>query len=257
MSIRRIYFDSRYRDYPEQDSHTNFYYTLKRSVSCPPGARLYVDYVQIPNTVKTIQTGVNDKLFWTSRTPGGGPPVFNYQVLPEGNYDGVSLAAAVQTQMGSAYTASYDENNLALNISSTTLEFRLVLPSENTGYPTLKDQSCSAVVGHTQSAQYAQSWTSDSIPQLHRLKSVFLHSDIGEAQSLSPHGAQDVIRKVTMTVPFGGIETDVHVSAWDWVDIGGRELLQMRFTFRDGRGAVIETKGLPTSFSLVVHVPEI
>ena len=131
MSIRRIYIDSRFRDYPEQDSHTLFYYTLKRSVSCPAGARLYVDYVQIPNTVKTIQAGVNDKLFWTSRALGGGPPTFNYQVLPEGNYDGVSLAAAVSNQMGSEYTVPYDESNLALNVSSATLESRFVLPSEN------------------------------------------------------------------------------------------------------------------------------
>ena len=90
-----IYNDSRYRDYPEQDSHTHFYYTLKRSVSCPAGARLYVDYVHIPNTDKTFQAGVNDKLSWTSRTAGGCPPTFNYQVLPEGIYDRVSLAAAV------------------------------------------------------------------------------------------------------------------------------------------------------------------
>ena len=181
---------------------------------------------------------------------------FNHPLLPEGNYDGVSLAAAVNTQIGSSYTVSYDESNLALKVSSATLEFKFVLPRENTGYPTLKEQSCHAVIGHTVSVSYAQTWASDCIAQLRRLKSVFLHSDIGEAQSLSPHGAQDVIRKITMTVPFGGIETDVHVSAWDWVDIGGRELLQMRFTFRDGRGAVLDTKGLPTLFSLVMHVPE-
>lgn len=256
MSIRRIYIGSRYRGYPEQDSHTHFYYTLKRSVSCLAGARLCVDSVQTPNTVKTIQTGVHGKLFWTSRNPGGGPPTFNYQLLLEGNYDGVSLAAAVNTQMGSAYTVTYDESNLALKVSSTILECKFGLPSENTGYPTLKDQSCHDVIWHTVSVSYAQTWASGSTPQLHRLKSVFLHSDIGEAQSLSPHGAQDVIRKITMTVPVGGIETDVHVSAWDWVDIGGRELLQMRFTFKAGRGAVLDTKGLPTLFSLVIHAPE-
>ena len=115
-----------------------------------------MDYVQIPNTVKIIQARVNDKLCWTSRAPGGGPPTFNYQVLPEGNYDGVYLAAAVVNQMGSEYTVSYDESNLALKVSSTTLEFRFVLPSENTGYPTLKDQSCSAAIGHTVSMSYKQ-----------------------------------------------------------------------------------------------------
>lgn len=256
MSMRLIYIDSRCRDYPEQDSHTCVYYTLKRSVSCLVGARLCVGYVQIPNTVNTIQTGVNDKLFWAIRALGGGPPTFNYKLLPEGNYDGVSLAAAVSKQMGSAYTVSFDESNLALKVSSTILEFRFVLPSENTGYPTLNDQSCSAVIGHTVSMSYTQTWASDRIPQLHRLKSVFLHSDIGEAQSLSPHGAQDTTRKITMTVPYGGVETDTHVSAWDWVYIGGRELLQMRFMFRDGRGAVLGSKGLPTLFSLVTHVPE-
>ena len=104
---------------------------------------------------------------------------------------------------------------------------------------------------------YAQSWESDSIPQLHRSKTAALHSDIGEAQSISPHAAQYVIRKITMTVGYGNIETHVHVSAWDWADIGGRELLQMRFTFRDGRGAVIDAQGLQTLFSLVVHAPEI
>ena len=146
-----------------------------------------MDYVQIPNTVKTIQAGVNDKLFWTNRALGGGPPTFNYQVLPEGNYDGVSLAADVSNQMGSEYTVSYDESSLALKVSSATLEFKFVLPSENTGYPTLKDQSCHEVIGHTVSVSYAQPWASERIPQLHRLKSVFLHSDIGEAQSCSPH----------------------------------------------------------------------
>lgn len=220
LCIRRIYIDSRYRDYPEQDSQTNCEYRLKRSVSCPDGAQLYVGYVQISNTVKTIQASVNDKLFWASRTAGGGPPTFNYQVLPEGDYDGVSLAAAVHTQMGTACTISYDENMLALKISSSTLEFKFVLPSEDTGYPTLKEQSCHAVIGHTASMVYAQTWASDRIPQMHRLNPVFVHSDIGEAQSMSPHGAQDVLRKITMTFPFGGVETDMHVSAWDRVDIG-------------------------------------
>lgn len=37
MIIMRIYNYSRYRDYPEQDAHTQFYDTLKRCVACPAG----------------------------------------------------------------------------------------------------------------------------------------------------------------------------------------------------------------------------
>ena len=159
--------------------------------------------------------------------------------------------------MGTAFIVSYDENSLALMVRSATLEFKFVLPNKRTGYPTLKYQSCHCVIGHTASMAYAQTWASDSIPQLHRLKSVLLHSVIGEAQRVSPPGAQDVMRKITVPVPFCGIENDIHFSAWDWVDFGGRELLQMRFTFRYGRGAVLDTQGLQTLFALVVHVPEI
>ena len=90
-----------------------------------------MDYVQNPNTVKTIQARVNDKLFWMTRV-GGGTPTFNYDVIPEGQYDGASLAAAVKHKLGDAFTVSYDDNNLALKVSSSTLDSQFVLPCDNT-----------------------------------------------------------------------------------------------------------------------------
>ena len=78
--------------------------------------------------------------FLTSRPVGGGNTTYNYRVIPEGNYDGAQLAAVVHANMGSAYTVSYDDNNLSLKVSSDTLEFQFVLPSENVFFPTLKDQ---------------------------------------------------------------------------------------------------------------------
>lgn len=58
--------------------------------------------------------------------------------MPEGNDDGVCLAATVTTQMGSVRAVAYGESKIALRISRNVLEFRVVLPSENAGYPTLK-----------------------------------------------------------------------------------------------------------------------
>ena len=71
---------------------------------------------------------------------GGGNTTYNYQVIPEGNYDGAQLAAAVSAQMGSDHTVSYDDNIIALKVSSNTFEFQFVLPSENVFFPTFKDQ---------------------------------------------------------------------------------------------------------------------
>lgn len=102
-----------------------------------------------------------------------------------------------------------------------------------------------------------QARTSDRKPQLHRWNTVFFHSDIGKAQRLSPHGARVVMCKRTMTTPDGGIETDVQIYVWDWAVIGGRELLQTRFTFKSGRGAAIDTTKLSMLFSLVDHDPEV
>ena len=83
------------------------------------------------------------------------------------------------------------------------------------------------------------------------------HADKEKLITSLPITAQLVICNITMTMPYGGIETDANVSAWDWVDMGGRELLQMRVSFRDSRGTVLDTKGMPTLVLLVVHDPYI
>ena len=98
----------------------------------------------------------------------------------------------MHTQNGAALTVSDAESNLTLNVSRATLELGFVLPSEHTDYPTLKDQYCNALIGHIVSMAYAQAWAPDHMPQPHRLKTAFLHSGLGEAQSLSPYWGSSI-----------------------------------------------------------------
>lgn len=79
MRMRRVAIDSRYRDYPEQDTQRDFDYALNIYVSCPAGTTLYVVYVQTPNTVNTIEASMIRNLFWASNAAGEGPPTLNSQ----------------------------------------------------------------------------------------------------------------------------------------------------------------------------------
>jgi len=76
-----------------------------------------IDNLRIPVTVPTISTGSND----TFVVKLGGT---SYSVaLPQGNYDGPTLAAALQGLLQAAapgaWTVTYDINNIAMAVSCT------------------------------------------------------------------------------------------------------------------------------------------
>lgn len=97
----------------------------------------------------SVQAGLNDNMLWGSRYVGGGSSTFSSVGLGEGYYDGTPHATTVNTQMGDDVNVLYGETHLELIVNRTTTHFKVVLPSENDVYPTLKSQACRPVIGHT------------------------------------------------------------------------------------------------------------
>ena len=63
LNIRKIYIDTRFKR-DQYGSNTNFEIELPQTVECPENTVMFVDELVLPNTITTIQTDVNDKLYF-------------------------------------------------------------------------------------------------------------------------------------------------------------------------------------------------
>ena len=63
LQVRKIYIDTRFKR-DKYGSNTNFEIDLPQTVECPPNTVCYVDEIVLPNTITTIQAGVNDRLYF-------------------------------------------------------------------------------------------------------------------------------------------------------------------------------------------------
>ena len=63
LQVRKIYVDTRYKR-DKYGSNTSFEIELPQTVECPPNTVCYVDEIVLPNTTTTIQTGINDRLYF-------------------------------------------------------------------------------------------------------------------------------------------------------------------------------------------------
>ena len=102
--IKKAYVDSRFRT-RDSNSDSDFKFELKEALDLPNNTVCYVDDISIPHTWRTIESHNNKFyiIFKTMYLPGGGTDIteeYNYNpqivTLPEGNYTGPQMAAAIQ-----------------------------------------------------------------------------------------------------------------------------------------------------------------
>ena len=102
--IKKAYVDSRFRT-RGSNSDSDFKFELKEALDLPDNAVCYIDDISIPHTWRTIESH-NHKcyiIFKRMYLAGGGTETteeYNYNpyvlTLPEGNYTGPQMAAAIQ-----------------------------------------------------------------------------------------------------------------------------------------------------------------
>ena len=63
LNTRKIYIDTRFKR-DKYGSNTNFQIDLPQTVECLDNHVMFVDEIVLPNTVTTIQSNVNDKLYF-------------------------------------------------------------------------------------------------------------------------------------------------------------------------------------------------
>ena len=89
----------------------------------PPNTVCYVDELVLPNTITTIQTGVNARLYFAVFY--NTSVRYRSLVIPEQNYTLQSLANQLKTQMNAQLTTTEAEINVIYNVDTLNMTFTL------------------------------------------------------------------------------------------------------------------------------------
>jgi len=80
---------------------------------------------------------------------------------------------------------------------------------------------------------------------------IYMSSNIGSYQTLSPAKGLTTIRKIPVNVPNGSVINDRQVSQHDTLDCSRKCLCMLNFRFHDAYGRTINLNGCHVSFSIV------
>ena len=213
--MRQIFVDSRDR---VSGTTTDFAIQLPQTLNLAGGRhRGRVDNLRIPVVVPTIQAGVNDTLQVLI-----GATTYTV-TLPQANYDGTGLAAALASRLLSAapgsWTVVYDNGNIAMSISCT---------------------NPFTIVGGTYAAQllsrpYTQTSTSYAFTYVSVQGIDVMHlssPDFSTMDTVGPQVSHDVLLAANVTTPYGSVlEANM---PWDtWFDIPAMTKQQLHFQLRN------------------------
>ena len=213
--MRQIYVDSRDR---VSGTTTDFTIQLPQTLNFESGRhRGRIDHLRIPVVVPTIQTGVND----TFQVLIGAQ---NYTVtLPQSNYDGPGLAAALASRLLStapgSWTVTYDTGNIAMSITCT---------------------NPFTIVGGTYAAQllsrpYTQTSNSYAFTyvSVQGIDVMYLSSpDFATTDTIGQQGSHDVLVAANVTSPFGSV-LEASMPFDCWFNIPGMTKQQLSFQLRN------------------------
>jgi hypothetical protein len=164
LPIKKLYIDSRYKT---ADSVSDSNFELPQSIHMPHNPVFYVTDLCIPNVWRTVETGVNDKIYISIGYPSQLPALLALGVidhwtdsvgtLAPGYYaasDFANVLKTALTQLNSGFNVVYNTNQQTLTISLTTnslLAFRIYTDYEVQTYQGTSDpQSIHEIIQNIQ-----------------------------------------------------------------------------------------------------------
>ena len=112
LPIKNIYCDTKFRRF-DSKSTSDFKIDLPQTIKLPDNCVCYIDDVSIPRTWYTVESGVNDKLYFRLQFANGGAYYDYIITLESKDYNGVQFAAEIQSKItaitsGAATSCVYD-----------------------------------------------------------------------------------------------------------------------------------------------------
>ena len=292
--VKKVYVDSRFRT-NDSVSDSDFKFELKESLELPDNTVCFVDDISIPHSWRTIESH-NNKLYIVLKTAylvmdgAEGRAEYNYDAyvleIPEGNYTGISLAAAIQETLSFAtsfefeviYNAPRGSITIQTTISSGINSNNSFIVKSDSGVAAWSNatpwkdkygnmtsvyidnlQSINGVLRNTVisltvtnlETDFYRSYESGFLDLLN-IHNIYIHCpNLGHFNSIGVRGENSIIKKVPVSSSFGYLILDSVVSPHDKMDVSRQTIGTIHITLKDVYGNVINLHGANCSLSLV------
>ena len=282
----RIYIDSRYRT-PESASASDFTIELNESIQLPRNSKVRLHDIAVPYSWRTVEENLNQEIWLEERT--GAPNQWVKRVLRviPGQYDGRSLATALQTLLNTdsawnllsnggltaPYTVTYSEQIGSIRIAlasgavGTSVLWAdgpikalqpaaaLAWTGGNAKDPRTFNRNLRIDANVTIGAGTTP-FTSQFV-DLISIKDLYVHStSLGNLSNVGPRiGDRSCLCKVAVTAGYGYL---IHSdgSSWEFAECNTGQLVKrLSFTLQDATGAIVPLHGCEWSFALTFSDP--
>jgi len=282
LPVKKIYVDSLYKT-ADSISSSNFKIELPYTITMPKDAVFTIDEVCIPHAWYTIEENVNDKmyLFILNLTTRATRSIIIQ--IPDGNYTGDLLKAALQTiftsavsTIGVVLTVGYNSNTVNITIAVSGAYEVQILSDKEIANNLRGYWNPAVIIDHANPASmndvlrnYGDS--NDGRTAIYStynpyesgflnfqgINNIYISSpNLGSFKTIGPRGESTIIKKVPVSSEYGYMIIDRYSTANDYLDCSKSTLRTLEFNIRSSKGGYVPLHDANVSFTLVFSVKE-
>jgi hypothetical protein len=272
----KIYLDSKKR----QPGGTDTDFAIQLPYPINVSGKAFLDVILCPNSFYLVRAGDSDRLY-VAETQSN---VKRVAFLIPGQYDAHTLATACQNALNQnkgipgtyvcQYLSALHRMRISITGSTTNNDAMQLWPDDSVAAAMASWTSVSNFAGAVATdlktatramgfmssggvltCSHTQDLTGPHAVNVQPYSQLFIRSNLGggSSESLGVNGESDICRRIVVgNTPINSMIYDVHSQAHDHVSINGkREFSSLWFQVIDVNGKVVDTHGLPVSFSII------
>jgi hypothetical protein len=272
----KLYIDGRNR----QPGGTDTDFAIQLPYPINVSGKAFLDVILCPNSFYLVRAGDSDRLY-VAETQSN---VKRVAFLIPGQYDAHTLATACQNALNQnkgipgtyvcQYLSALHRMRISITGSTTNNDAMQLWPDDSVAAAMASWTSVSNFAGAVATdlktatramgfmssggvltCSHTQDLTGPHAVNVQPYSQLFIRSNLGggSSESLGVNGESDICRRIVVgNTPINSMVYDVHSQAHDHVSINGkREFSSLWFQVIDVNGKVVDTHGLPVSFSII------
>lgn len=271
LPIKKIYCDTKFRR-NDSKSTSDFKIDLPETIKLPDNCVLYVDDVSIPRTFYTVETGINDKLYFRLSTFGG--TYIDYTITLDGkDYNGPQFTAEIQAKItaatsGAVVNCSYDSQTRQMSVSVANVDIKFFTDEQlknptniswtgtaynandlNSGNELLTNFTPNIIGNTVLPAKYYLNLTP--------VRNIYMRSpNLSSFNTMGANGESNIIKKIPVNAAPGEMITSYITSATDFIPCNNLTLRTIEIQLEDVNGNPVNLHNNNMSFSLLFDIME-